>query len=506
MQWTDLTIAERTSEKKRFDILASMGNEGIEEQLDEIEAEIDSLDDRVTRLEGFVVFTVTLTLKEDYENITVKFDGEEIEAGADDKYTITDVMLGMHTVEAHADGYGGYFENRLFTPDDCELEIELLVGLFDVEITTEPPASDAMTFKWNDTEITRTGTKYIIEDVEAGIYEIDIDLEGFEHFNETMGFTPEFNTYTAILTPDEDEPFTVTLSLAEQYPDIHVEFDGSVVAPRYDGTYVIPNVQAGSHRVVATCEHYVDFDKIIPFTKITNEYTITLEPEGFDLRVYTIPAPSSDMVFKFDDRTITPTSGYFKINNIVAGNHDIDITCTGYKDFHEQVELTGESDTLNILLEPEEDTPFTVTLSLADSYDDPHVYFDGDPITATGLGTYVINSVSTGVHIVECYANDCKAFSQHVGFTAYSNTYTIEMEPVDEFTLTINTTPEPSSAMQLRFDGRLVEATGNKFVIEDVTNGQHNLDIDCTGYVSYHGRPNVTAIHPTLNIVLEEQD
>lgn len=71
MQWTDLTIAERTSEKKRFDILASMGNEGIEEQLDEIEAEIDSLDDRVTRLEGFVVFTVTLTLKEDYENITV---------------------------------------------------------------------------------------------------------------------------------------------------------------------------------------------------------------------------------------------------------------------------------------------------------------------------------------------------------------------------------------------------------------------------------------------------
>ena len=195
------------------------------------------------------------------------------------------------------------------------------------------------------------------------------------------------------------------------------------------------------------------------------------------------------------------------IKNAMAGSHDIDITCPGYKDFHEEVEITGETDTINVLLEPEEDTPFTVTLTLADSYDDPHVYFDGDEVTASALGTYVIDEVNTGVHIVECYANECKSFSEHVGFTEHTNTYTIEMEPVDTpFTATINTTPAPSSAMQLRFDGVRIEPIGNSFVISNVTNGKHNLDIDCTGYKSYHERPTITAIHPTLNIVLEEAE
>lgn len=507
MQWTDLTIQERNSQKKRFNILASMGHEDIDEQLDEIEAEIDSLDERVTRLEGFVRFTVTLTLKEDYDDITVKFDNVEIEAGEDGKYTINNVVLGMHSVEAHADGYGGYYERKFFSPEDCELEIELLVGTFDVFIQTEPAATDDMVFKWDGVTKTRIDDHFAIPGVEAGLHEIDIAMPGYYPFNQTMGFTPTFNTYTATLT--EDPRFTVTLDLAEDYEDITVSFDGNEIEATGD-EYIINNVQPGKHTVEATCPDYADLSEEVTFSRQQNTYTITLTPTKPRFNVTLLVTPSIGAVpdVSFDGKDVPETDlpGLYNVPNVKEGVHTVYVNKPGYEEYLEDVRFTEQSKQLTITLEPDEPFDVTITPTPAPSAA-MQLRFDGRQQTYVG-NKYTIADVNEGYHNVDIDCQGYISYHNRIHFTSVSNNLEIELVEDEPFTANLVINPSSGAVPLVKFDEVEIEPTAipGIYDIPNVTTGLHHVYVEKEDYETYDEHVRFTSEDDKLSINLVPED
>ena len=124
MEWNNLTIAQRTSEKQRFNILSKLAGKD-SERLDAIEAELEDIDARITRLEKLQPLTVNLTvLPAEANPATVKFDGESV-TYADEKYSISDVLSGEHAVSIKSTGYQDYEDTIIVDINNTEFEVTL---------------------------------------------------------------------------------------------------------------------------------------------------------------------------------------------------------------------------------------------------------------------------------------------------------------------------------------------------------------------------------------------
>ena len=126
MEWNDLTIKERTSEKLRFNFIMEL--------LEEVMPE----------------FTVSLSLaRQDYPSPVVKFDGTTISS----PYTINNVRTGNHHVECVAAGYYEYDEIIRFTPSSYTHTITLAPAQYSFVFTEPYYQDESFVMKFDGEEI-----------------------------------------------------------------------------------------------------------------------------------------------------------------------------------------------------------------------------------------------------------------------------------------------------------------------------------------------------------------
>lgn len=113
MQWNDLTIAQRSSEKQRFNILAK-----------DVE-KIEDIDARIKRLEKLQPLTVDITvLPAEANPATVKFDGQAV-TYADSKYSVSNVLTGEYELSVKSEGYVDFADTIAVDIDNTEFEVTL---------------------------------------------------------------------------------------------------------------------------------------------------------------------------------------------------------------------------------------------------------------------------------------------------------------------------------------------------------------------------------------------
>ena len=108
--WATLSYSERSSEEKRFNILANR---------------VEALEKRVRVLEGDdFEFKVYIELADSYPSASVTFDGEAVTI-SNDKGTVIDVTRGTYTVTCSATGYVDYSEDITVSAEDNTIIITL---------------------------------------------------------------------------------------------------------------------------------------------------------------------------------------------------------------------------------------------------------------------------------------------------------------------------------------------------------------------------------------------
>lgn len=126
----------------------------------------------------------------------------------------------------------------------------------------------------------------------------------------------------------------------------------------------------------------------------------------------------------------TDATGECKLENIPEGTYNITVSCTGYKDYSDEVELTVESADIEVTLEEIETVDITVTVTDgSDPIQDVVVTVVDDEITATtgSAGGCTLTAVPTGVKTITATKEGYTEYSDEVTVTSETSTLSITL-------------------------------------------------------------------------------
>ena len=508
--------------------LVKISMEGYENWSDNVEISPDK-ENQVTAV--LQQLTCSLNIKSEPSNAVIIIDGNEV---GNTPANIADLIPGKHLVQIKMDGYRNWKESLDIVQEKVTAltaVLQIIPGSF--SITSEP--SDAAIFiDGKDAG----NTPLIITDPDQGKHHIEVKMEGYENWSESVNI--EHNKETtltaalqlkagsiciksepsiAVVLIDGEEVGTTPLIIADPTPGIHnveVKMSGfetwsesvkietgkeatlTAVLQLKPGPVTINSVPSdatilingkeigttpvnitdpdpGAYLVEVRMDGYETWNESIDI-KPGKEITITadLKIKAGSINVTSNP---SDAVIHIDSKNIgnTPET----ITDLIPGMHLVEVKMEGYEIWSENVEVKGDKkNTLTaILLE------ITGSLNICSNPSNAIIRIGGKE---AGNTPAIIANLGAGKYIVEVSMDGYEMWSDSVNINPGKETaITAELETK---TGSVSIKSEPSNAMVL-IDGKRAGSTPE--MLTDIKLGMHLVEVKMEGFETWCDSVNI---------------
>jgi len=255
----------------------------------------------------------------------------------------------------------------------------------------------------------------------------------------------------------------------------------------------ITDLEPGSYSMKAMLSGYsADAQIISVYAGRTTSYYPTLQPSPPSPRatgtVYIKSSPSGAAAYVDGDyRGTTPVTA-----SLYTGNHDVTLRLSGYNDWTSAIYVAADS---SQTLYPTLSAATSGMLTVASAPAGAQVYLDSNLVGLTSsAGTFTINSVTSGNHIVKATAQGYNDWIETVYIQPNTNNYVqVSMTPSGSGPVagpgTVQIVSSPSSA-EVYIDNVFRGYT--PVTLTQIDAGQHVLTLKLSGYIDYVSTISVT--------------
>ncbi|MHC4268092.1 MAG: PEGA domain-containing protein, partial [Planctomycetota bacterium] len=265
-------------------------------------------------------------IKSEPSNATVFLDEKDF---GTTPITITDLQPGSHKVEVKMDGYKNWSEIiKIINGKELSLTAELQVKTGSVSIKSGP--SDAMVLL-DKNDIGKT--PITVADLKPGKHEVEIRVEGYEDWSESIDIIPEKEiSLTAGL---QMKP--VSVSIKSEPSDAMVFLDDKEIG---NTPVTITELTPGTHMVEVKTDGYEGWIKsvdIIPGKKI--DLIAELQVKTGSVSIKSEPSAATVLL---DENDIGKTP--ITVADLKPGKHKVVIRVEGYEDWAESIDIIAEKE------------------------------------------------------------------------------------------------------------------------------------------------------------------
>lgn len=245
-------------------------------------------------------------------------------------HTVNGLSEGSHTVKIQKDGYQdwqttAYVYAGQTTSISATLQSSPTYG--SISISSSPSGAAI----YLDGSYMGTTPK-VIGSVTKGSHVIELNLAGYQERSSTIAVYADQTTYLSWTLTPTSEPTTGAISVTSTPGGVNIYIDGQYegVTP-YSGSFVIPNLAAGSHTVKATLAGYQDQQTTVTVNSgQTSQASFTMSSPGSTGTLDVTSVPSGAGVYLNNEyKGITPIT----IPDLTPGSYTVTMQLTGYQDF-----------------------------------------------------------------------------------------------------------------------------------------------------------------------------
>jgi parallel beta-helix repeat protein len=432
-------------------------------------------------------------------------------------HTFTNVQIGYYEITVSLEGYYDWsrkvqvqtdqttYVHAVLTPKHKPTPTPQATGA--ISVNSDPSgASIGLDGQWWGMLYKTPET---LTDVESGYHTVELALEGYYDWSDTVPVTAGRTTHvhatlTPKPTPTPPPPTKGTLRIESSPSGAKVELDGQTfVGPISTTPATIPNLSPGTHTVKLSLDGYYDWgpNQVVVKAGETKKVhaTMTPIPTTGSISVHSSPSGATIYLEGFVGPKITTPYTFTKV---APGDYNLKLTLEGYHDWATTVEVkASHTEQVYATLDP---ISTTGSISVFSSPSGADVYLDNK---YQGLTHCTITNVPPGYHTIKLTRTGYQDFSTVVKVTVGKTT------PVHA-TLKPTPTPPPKGAISLTSapPGASIELDGKPLtgpisvtpaLISDLSSGTHTIKLTLGGYQDWSTTVEVRAgetvpVHATL--------
>ncbi|MBT6228985.1 MAG: PEGA domain-containing protein, partial [Candidatus Scalindua sp.] len=420
------------------------------------------------------ILTGSLNIKSEPSNAAIIVDGNEV---GNTPANITDLVPGKHLVKISMEGYENWSESLELSPDKKNQITAILQQLTGSLNIKSKPSNATIIVDGNEVGNTPAN----IPDLEPGKHLVEISMEGYENWSESVEVSPDKeNQITAVL-----QQLTGSLNIKSKPSNATIIVDGNEVGNTPSN---ITDILPGKHLVKISMEGYENWsDNVEISPDKENQVTAVLQQLTCSLNIKSEP---SNAVIIIDGNEVGNTPA--NIADLIPGKHLVQIKMDGYRNWKESLDIVQEKVTaLTAVLQI-----IPGSFSITSEPSDAAIFIDGKDAGNTPL---IITDPDQGKHHIEVKMEGYENWSESVNIEHNKETTLTAALQLKAGSICIKS--EPSIAVVL-IDGEEVGTT--PLIIADPTPGIHNVEVKMSGFETWSESVKIeTGKEATLTAVLQ---
>lgn len=271
--------------------------------------------------------TVVIIPAQEYENLKIYWDEEEVPLGELGRYVVAGVDYGNHNISATADGYESvYNETVSVSYNQTQFPINLNAKPFDVTFVVNECGKDTI-FLLNGVELlVEKGAKVMFKakGVREKEYHVQIYSTGCKNVDQYITLSTKQKRVTFTLKP---VVFDVDINLPKDCVDPQVWFDGNLIKlDEETGKYIAYDKPYGTYSLEVITKGYAKFTENILCTEFDHSIYPTLIP-GYDVTVeFARDYPINKEVY-FGDIPVQLDNGKYCKEGVTEGDYELKVLC-----------------------------------------------------------------------------------------------------------------------------------------------------------------------------------
>jgi len=422
------------------------------------------------------ILTGSLNIKSEPSNAAIIVDGNEV---GNTPANITDLVPGKHLVKISMEGYENWSESLELSPDKKNQITAILQQLTGSLNIKSKPSNATIIVDGNEVGNTPAN----IPDLEPGKHLVEISMEGYENWTESVEVSPDKeNQITAVL-----QQSTGSLNIKSKPSNATIIVDGNEVG---NTPANIPDLVPGKHLVEISMEGYENWSESVEVSPDKeNQITAVLQQLTGSLNIKSKPSNATIIV---DGNEVGNTPA--NIADIVPGKHLVEISMEGYENWSESVEVSPDKENqITAVLQQ-----LTGSLNIKSKPSNATIIVDGNEVGNTPSN---ITDILPGKHLVKISMEGYENWSDNVEISPDKENQVTAV--LQQLTCSLNIKSEPSNAVII-IDGNEVGNTPAN--IADLIPGKHLVQIKMDGYRNWKEsldivQEKVTALTAVLQII-----
>ncbi len=438
--------------------LVKISIEGYEDWSESVEVSPDK-ENQITAVLRQLTGSLNIKSKPSYATIII--DGNEV---GNTPANIPDLELGKHLVQIKMGGYRNWKESVDIVPEKVvalTAVLQIIPGSFSI---TSEPSSAVIFIDGKDAG----KTPLIITDPDQGKHHIEVKMEGYENWSESVNI--EHNKET-----------TLTAALQLKAGSIYIKSEPSIAVVLIDGKEVgttpliIADPTPGKHNVevkMSGFETWSESVEIVTGKEATLTAVLQLKPGPV-----TINSVPSDATILINGKEIGTTP--VNITDPDPGAYLVEVRMDGYETWNESIDIKpGKEITITADLKIK-----AGSINVNSNPSDAAIYIDSKNI---GNTPETITDLIPGMHLVEVKMEGYETWSENIEVKCdKKNTLTAVLL---EITGSVNISSNPSNAI-IRIGGK--EAGNTPAIISNLGSGKHIVEVSMDGYEMWSDSVNI---------------
>jgi hypothetical protein len=397
----------------------------------------------------------SISVKSEPADSRICIDGNEV---GTTPASINDIESGTHIVELKMDGYEVWSINVEVKPDK-ESCLTAVLQQIDGSISIKSEPSNAMILV--DGNKVGTTTPAVINDLSPGTHRINISMEGYKIWNESIEIeAKQLTELTAML-----HELTGTVNVNSTPVGAMILVDGKDAGTTPE---TISEIKTGTHLIEVRMDGYENWSENIDVTDKEYDLTATLKEKKGSIEIKS--EPSDATIFVDGDKLgLTPKT----IEHLKPGIHQVEVRVDGFETWSNSVEVTAEKRSdVTALLKQE-----SGSVNITSAPDNANIYIDGMKVGATPA---TLSSISIGTHEIVVKIDGHKDWKKSI---LIKKDKEVSLNAVLQLNIgSINIESFPENA-KIILDGKEVGNAPKR--LTDIIVGTHEIEILLDGYVTW---------------------